>query len=35
MQKLTDLFIIIETRHELFNEFNTISTHFRGNKTPF
>ena len=32
MQQLTDLFIIIETKHELFN---TISTHFRGNKTPF
>ena len=32
MQKLTDLFKIIETKHELFN---TISTHFRGNKTPF
>ena len=32
MQKLTDLFKIIETKHELFY---AISTHFRGNKTPF
>ena len=32
MQKQTDLFKIILTKHELFN---TISTHFRGNKTPF
>ena len=31
MQKLTDLFKIIETKHELFK---TISTYFRGNKTP-
>ena len=32
MQKLTDLFKIIETKHELFY---TISTHFREHKTPF
>ena len=32
MQKLSDLFKIIETKHELFY---TFSTHFRGNKTPF
>ena len=32
MPKLTDLFKIIITKHELFT---TISTHFRGNKTPF
>ena len=32
MQKLTDLFKIIGTKHELFN---TITTHLRGNKTPF
>ena len=32
MQKLTYLCKIIETKHELFN---TISTHFRENKTPF
>ena len=31
MPKLTDLFKIIETKHEWFN---TISTHCRGNKTP-
>ena len=31
-KKLTQLFKIIETKHELFN---AISTHFRGNKTPF
>ena len=32
MQKFTDLFQLIETKHELFN---TISTQFRGDKTPF
>ena len=32
MQKLAGLFKIIETKHELFN---TLSTHFRGNITPF
>ena len=30
--KLIDLFKVIENKHELFN---TISTHFRGNETPF
>ena len=33
MQKLTDLFKIIETiKHEMFN---TISKHFVGSRTPF
>ena len=32
MQKLTDLFKIMETKQELFNN---IFAHFRGNKTPF